>query len=192
MRFFGRGEGGGGGSLFTSPPVSSAGDQLGTLLAGAFAFHSDGAATFDQAMQFIQALDLRDDDLDPTAHADEQKMWRHLMQSKLRVNAGGGGIDVPVGMLLDIARGRAPSNAPAVPEEVAAREAMAAGFRLLDDGHTVAVSNTALAIQGMLKGTAWPNEWGRVLRRLPGARPGGATSFGYQGSTARVTLVPLD
>jgi hypothetical protein len=114
-----------------------------------------------------------------------------LLQQRLDIQTGHGREAMPVGVLLDIATGK--KTGSNVDRDRAAEILMIAGFKVMPDETTVAVSNGSVDIKRMLTGKPWEADWSRVLKRLDGAVASkGAVYFGFQGSEKRAILVPLD
>jgi putative DNA primase/helicase len=164
-----------------------AGDQIGTLLAGAYALHSDDLATVDDAKRWVERQDWVETRDEVHGQSDEQMLWGYLMQQRLRVQGLHSTQEIAVGECIDIVTYKATGD---VAHEAAEKALLRAGFKV-EDGQ-VYVSNTAPNIKAMLKETQWQSNWGRVLRRLPGAHSSaGTVYFGFKGSETRATAVKI-
>ena len=140
------------------------GDQLGTLLAGAYSLHSEREITPEQAAQYIQREDLTSGGVADARESDQAKLLTRLTQHRLRVTPGNGAAyECTVGRLILAAGGRDEQISP----DIADRELRQIGIRANIDGAYVSNSHPALAL--LLAGTPWVSDWARSLARLPGA-----------------------
>lgn len=161
-----------------------AGDQLGSLLAGAWSLISDELVTFDTASAWVNDQDWGDQKEEVQGQSDEAALIAFMMQQIVRFNFAGGTRDLAVGELVsavmrdDYEEGRA-----------AAMALGRYGMKVLDNG--LVISNSADGIKRLLAKTPWSVNWSKVLRRLPNARPCGVTYFGYPKSESRAVWVPL-
>ena len=168
-----------------------AGDQIGALLAGAYSLSKNGVITLEGARQWVQAQDWSLDRQEVTAQSDEKNLWDHLMGQRLkfRPNTQGAFADVPIGVLIEHAHGGNEFDVN-YPSEVCREALKWAGF--LVQGDALMISNKSPDITRMLANTPWSQNYGRVLKRLPGAEATpAAVSFGSKHSQARATRVPL-
>ena len=166
-----------------------AGDQIGTLLAGAYALTSDDEVTAQQAEAWVQRQDWTEQREEAQSQSDEFALLQYLMEQRIRLNCSLGLREYPLGMLVQFAT-KAGAQETAISQD-AAREAIEGyGFKLSGDERSVYVSNTHSLIARMLNGTPWAVNWGRILKRLPGAIGSGAVRFA--GSVSRATQIPLD
>jgi putative DNA primase/helicase len=179
------------GAAATALGEQRAGDQLGALLAGAYSLESDDELTAEQARAWVESRDWSEQRDEARGQSDEQACWSYLLQQRLAVQTDHGREDLPVGVLLDIATGKS-NRGTGVDRQRAEEILMRTGFKVMPDETTVAVSNGAVDIKKMLEGKPWGADWGRVLKRLPGAAPSsGMVYFGFKGSEKRATLVPI-
>lgn len=160
-----------------------AGDQIGTLLAGAYSLASDDLISFEKATAWVQKHDWADAKEEVQGQSDERELLNHLLQQVVRHQTDLATMDRSVGELLDMVRLGLPGY------DFAAKTLGRIGMKY--DGHGVLVSNTADGVKRLLKNTQWSVNWGKVLKRLPEARPAGVTYFGYTGSDSRAVWVPL-
>lgn len=158
------------------------GDQVGTLLAGAYSLHSVNQITPEQALTYVRRQEW--DAVAPPAalmETDEQKLLTRLTQTKIRIN---GGEEPTIERLIRAAWGLEEDwRQPAVAE----RELRAVGLR--SDPTGLWVSNTHPALARLLYGTPWSASWARTLARVPGAESSPRTlKFGSMSSTRAVFL----
>lgn len=161
-----------------------AGDQIGSLLAGAWSLMSDDEITFEQATEWVGKQDWADQKDEVQGMSDERALLEYLLQQVQRVQTEHGTRDYTVGELVDLATG---SDYTA--SGMAERSLNRIGIKTNNNG--IIVSNTADGVKRLLKATPWSVNWGKVLRRLDGAETRGATYFGYVGSESRAVWVPI-
>ena len=162
------------------------GDQIGTLLAGAWSLSNARIATLEDAYSLIDTNDweqYRQDAEQP----DERRCLDHILQHQLRVEGDrGSGYMRTVWELIEITQGWATSM------EISgmAAEAHLGRIGVKVEGGRVVISNTAQGLRKILDGTAWANSWGTVLTRLPGAQREGVTRFRGLAGVSRAVSVP--
>jgi putative DNA primase/helicase len=144
---------------------SRVGDQIGTLLAGAFSEISDNRVSFEAARKWVEEQDWSDT-TSADAIPDEQRLLTRLAQWQLSYS--GGGQHRTVAELIEMAERDGDPEA----ERLLKRN----GFKFVPANMReqteagVWVSNTHPAIRELLKDTPWSTGWGRSLKRLPGAK----------------------
>ena len=166
-----------------------AGDQIGTLLAGAYSLYSDKIITYDAAMEWLRQQDWTEQKDEIKGESDEKLLWSHLLSQSIRIKLDGhnGDKEFTIGQLIDIARREKPEDhlMPA-----SANNALQIrGIKAEESG--VYVSNTNQNIKKLLKDSSYPVNWARVLKRMPGAESVGMMYFGYRGSESRAVFIPL-
>jgi putative DNA primase/helicase len=149
---------------------SRVGDQLGTLLAGAYALNSDREITPQEAREWLERRDENKklvNDLtcvsSAEAEKDEERLTSRLMQQRIKVDMGDRIIERNVGEVIELAEDSAEKVAWVYQNALKAH-----GIKLEGDG--IWISNTHHAIKGWLKDSPWSSQWGRSLKRLPGAK----------------------
>lgn len=164
-----------------------AGDQIGALLAGCYALYSERAITLEEAKAWVAKQDWSETRDDIHSESDEARLWSHLMEQKLHIKLDANGSEeLAVGELIDIARGE--HDYAGLSQPSAHRALLREGFRVDPTG--THVSNTHAQIRRMLQGTQWASNWGRVLKRLPGAYATGPLYFGNNNTLSRAMFVP--
>ena len=166
------------------------GDQIGTLLAGAFSEMSDKRVSFETALAWVKEQDWGDT-TSVDALTDERRLLNLLVQGRITVDWGGSPPrreDLTIAEVVQIAAG---SNGDAM-AGAANKELRRRGLSVEDGG--LWVSNTHTALKERLKDTPWSSQWARTLRRLPGTKPLDRKEPGikFAGELARATFVPLD
>jgi putative DNA primase/helicase len=169
---------------------SRVGDQIGTLLAGAFSEMSDKRVSFETALAWVKEQDWGDT-TSVDALTDERRLLNLLVQGRITVDWGGSPPrreDLTIAEVVQIAAG---SNGDTM-AGAANKELRRRGLSVEDGG--LWVSNTHTALKERLKDTPWSSQWARTLRRLPGTKPLDRKEPGikFAGELARATFVPLD
>jgi putative DNA primase/helicase len=165
---------------------SRIGDQVGTLLAGAFSEISDKRVSPEAAREWVQAQDWSGV-TSADAIPDESRLLNHLMQRRVRLDLGGNKFqDVTLAELVKFASEECEAVAA-----VADKELKRHGLKYEDGG--IWVSNTHTALKEHLKDTPWSSQWARTLRRLPGVVPleRDAAPIRFAGSRDRATFLPM-
>ena len=160
-----------------------AGDQIGTLLAGAYSLTSDNLVTFEQATAWVQKQDWEEMKGEVQGQSDEAAMLNHLLQQTVRFQTDNMTSERTIGELADMVRRFEPGY------DFAAKTLGRLGMRVSDGG--LLVSNTADGIKKLLKNTQWSVNWSKILKRLPDAKIAGVTYFGFSGSDSRAVWVPF-
>ncbi len=169
------------------------GDQLGTLLAGAFSLHTDRLVTMEEAEDFIRRQQW-DAEVEQGEERDEFKLLTHLTQARIGISpANGGRLEVTIGRLISSLAGLDKSIA----RDTADRELKQIGIKYRrgngpDEPEGVFVSTNHPALARALANTAWSSGWHRSLARLPGAvRHKTAVRFAF-GHQAKAVFIPSD
>jgi putative DNA primase/helicase len=163
-----------------------AGDQLGTLLAGAYSLTCDREITLDEARAYLARPE---NDFAAAAAIgapkDEQRLTSRLLQQKIKVDMGDKVIERPVGEVIAMAEEHGETV-----DWVYHNALKRVGLKLEDGG--VWVSNTHHEIKTWLKDSPWSTQWGRALKRIPGAKSSDkqTVAFGKHDKTKAV-WVPL-
>ncbi|MFT4118727.1 CHC2 zinc finger domain-containing protein [Bradyrhizobium sp.] len=161
------------------------GDQIGTLLAGAYALHSNGLISPEQAREWIAKQDWSEETA-LTESKDEAACLARILEHTVRVQGDMGHTsERSIGELIsralrqgydgDIGRGAA--------EETLLR----IGVKI--DGQGFKVANTHSALEKILAGTPWAGkQHGRILKRLSGAKVHETERYGSGGTHRGVWL----
>ncbi|TGH25750.1 MAG: hypothetical protein ERJ68_02415 [Aphanocapsa feldmannii 277cI] len=155
---------------FQSRPL---GDQLGTLLAGAWCLSTSTPPTEADATTYLAGLDWTDLLSGGDASSDERRCLDTILDHQLRVETSDGIRTRTIAELIRIACSRSLDDI-LVSADLAQATLGRHGLRvqLADDIHlhpSLYVSNTAQGIRGTLSDTSWGENWQQTLRRLPGA-----------------------
>lgn len=160
------------------------GDQVGTLLAGAYSLLDSGAVDAEHAEALIDEQDLAPQK-DLQLSSDERELMDCLLQHVVRVQVSRGQVDRSIATLLKAAHGGLDSEVSA---DAAALALSLVGVKVLDEGFVVA--NSHKGIRKVLEGSHWSKDWGRVLKRINGSKVSGVVRIGDV--ACRGTLVPWD
>jgi putative DNA primase/helicase len=144
------------------------GDQIGTLLAGAFALHSNNETTREFAQQWIEKQAW--DEVTEVAEAkDEASCLAYILSYQLRVETQTGVKSRTIGELIQtaayIVHDHDVATADAV--DILRRHGILVAQGRI--GYTVSFANSYPALERVLADTAWQKSYGRTLKRLPGA-----------------------
>lgn len=144
------------------------GDQIGALMAGAWALWNDHAPTEAEAANLIANADWGQQRIQvEESGGDQRRCLDLILQYRLRVEVDGGTLSRTVAELIELADG---CVNPLDPISPAAAEAELGrnGLRVYED--RLFVSNTAKGVANMLRDTPWADQgWGNLLGSLPGA-----------------------
>ncbi|ABA89063.1 hypothetical protein Pcar_1822 [Syntrophotalea carbinolica DSM 2380] len=167
-----------------------AGDQLGTLLAGAYSLFSTSEISPEEATAWIKKQDWGA--LAPTAadtQADEFRCLSNILENTIRIDAGRGIADMAIGEVVGVVSGRA-GGYDGLDAAKLAQALGRTGLKVKTASEDLLVSNNHREIGKILRDTPWSKNWDVLLLRLPGAERAGAVYF--SGSTSRAVSIPLD
>jgi putative DNA primase/helicase len=160
------------------------GDQVGTLLAGAYSLHSTEVVTPEKAAEFIGREEWKQTLTSDEEEKDEQKLLMALMNYRVRIGTG-------EFRLSEVLHGAMTFDGqdgfPNQPD--ANRKLRSIGLALKDNGLLVSTKHPAL--KEALKGTPWDAKWSTALLRLPGACPYPKTVKFGTGVVTRAVFIPM-
>lgn len=174
------------------------GDQVGALLAGAYALRSDAVLTLDQARAYVDLLDWTNEKALSNV-SDQVSCLSHILEHTLRIQGVNMTVEQSIGELVLIAGGRlfdqhiSPDNADQHLRRV--------GIMVTEDKGFFIVSNTHKSLKAILSNTQWAQKWGPTLQRIKGDYADGipwkavATDplrFAPGTPTARGTRLPIE
>ena len=142
------------------------GDQIGTLLAGAYSLVSPNRVSLDAAERWIRDQDWTDHVTAMEEH-DEVNCLRHLLQWPLQVETDRSRVTRPVGELMAIAAGQQSDDSVL---STTARDSLRRnGIRVdaSDAGWRVAIAQKHLGLARIFKETPFAVDYARLLKRLP-------------------------
>lgn len=166
-----------------------AGDQLGTLLAGAYACSRDGSVGLDAARRWIDAHKgaAFQEQMEAEATSDERSCLDDILVRQIRLDSGK---TLSIGELVEIAAGRTTGDHglfPSGANDVLRRH----GIRVLPEKSIMAVANNHSELQRLLRDTPWEAGWQQLLARLDGAEKSDPVYYSG-GITQRSVVLPLD
>lgn len=175
------------------------GDQIGSLLAGAYSLSSTNKISYDDAVEWIKNRDWAEEkELEESR--DENRLLSHILERFVNVEAGKGGrVERSIGELVGLCIGKV--DDPVLTDMGAERRLNQLGMKLHDEWNEVdgkkekteylAISNTSGHIKKFLWKTPWQNNWSKVLIRIDGAIPTTSIRFNISLSTKSIAI-PLD
>ena len=164
------------------------GDQVGAMLAGAFALTSDKEITFDQALEWIRKQDWTEEkSLMQTE--DEKSLLARILEEKITAEDGNGMKHTRrIGELVDVAARR--DSDSSLSEDSANINLSRHGMKVDRLDQVLIISNTDREIQRILDGTPWTPNHHKVLLRIEGAYPS-KSAVRFKGGSSRAVCIPL-
>lgn len=164
------------------------GDQMGTLLAGAYSLVSSELLTQTQAAEIVAKEDWTEftGALDP----DELQCLQSILQFQLRVETGGQALTLSVGELAELAANYAQMQR--VPRDLADGILRRHGIKVDPIQKTLAVANKHRELERMLRDTPYSVNWNRFLARIEGAVTDMPAMRFSAGVVSRGVMLPLD
>ena len=162
------------------------GDQVGTLLAGAFSLERMEEYTLDEARAMVAGLDFNEA-TEAEEVSDETNCLNVILQRQVRVDLDGiGSVTRSLGELVDVAAGQGEigSLSRAEAGDTLSRH----GLRVLDD--RLCVANTHAELAKTLRDTPWSSGHRRMLLRVDGAETG-QKAMKFAGSASRYVSIPI-
>lgn len=158
------------------------GDQIGTLLAGAFIMQEVKKYNLAEARTLVEPLDLNEA-TEAEEVSDELNCLNVILQRQVRVDCGAvGSINKTIGELIeDVNLDPINTNEEWI---TLARH----GIRV--DGDSVLIANTHAELTRTLKDTPWNSGHRRMLLRVTGAEVG-EKSMKFAGSASRYVSIPI-
>jgi len=167
------------------------GDQVGTLLAGAYSLYSNKPIDLDGALAWIASQDWSAVS-NTEADGDERNCIVYIMSHAIRVEGHAAVQTLTVAELIDIAAGIEP-NTDNIDGVLAGKTLQRIGMKVLkfnSGHHELHVSQAHKKIEEILKGSGYAG-WGRIMLRLPGAKKLPNT-VRFAGVVSRAISVPLE
>lgn len=167
------------------------GDQIGALLAGTYALHSNNVISLEDAQAWIERQDWSDE-LTMVEQRDEMSCLQRIMEHVIRVTTTlGATVDRSIGELVRItAFGNKAGATENIDQGVASETLKRHGILIEPTAKTFVVSNTHTALAKILRDSPWPTNWGRILKRLPNAEASGPHYF--TGGASRGVELPVE
>jgi putative DNA primase/helicase len=161
------------------------GDQIGTLLAGAFSLTVTGTLTHERAMEWLKDRNeegaWQDKREEAEAQSDEAKLFATIMQAHIMHD----GRQSIMGELVN-------ACAAGDGEHTETRRATLHSYGMKVENGSVIIANNCENMRKLLRDTPFSDNWGKMLQRLPNAvKSDGVARFG-SGVVSRATVIPLD
>lgn len=167
-----------------------AGDQIGTLLAGAYSLGSNGNVTHKQALQYVSTQNWDDVVREDEQEEDHEQLIRYIFQHVTRViTPADGATDKTLGQLSMIAF--EPLSTSSLNQRVAREHLSIFGITVSDKDKRVLVSKKHRQIQKILMGTQWEINYASVLSRIPGAKQTNPRPIEVDGKTTSKRMISL-
>jgi putative DNA primase/helicase len=161
------------------------GDQLGSMLAGAYSLVSSGEVTYDFALKWIQDKNWTEEMAEESSR-DEMQLFQIIVGETIEVEAGDfRKLKRTIGELITIAH---KDDDLEIKFGQASDVLKRMGIKM--DGDFIAISNSAPYMQKMLKDTAWYKNHSKTLMRIPGAKRIDSTKFA-PGIQTRAVGIPF-
>jgi len=172
-----------------------AGDQYGALLAGNYALHSDREITLEAAKAWLETQHWTAEVKEEVQSMnDEQKCLEHLLASKIRI----GMKEASVGMLVEIGIagplqwGLSDEILSLGIADIEARQALSLhGIRVEPEKREIEIARAHPELRKLFEHSPYENDWGSVLKRLPGATITNPKSFGSKANQSRAIRFAL-
>lgn len=167
------------------------GDQVGTLMAGAWLLESDRLPTDGDATRDLDTLPWDEQEAVLEDASDEAACLRAILEAHVRVDAEAGWHgEVTVGELVAANPVGGLPHLGANASDVQRALGMY-GIKVEHEQRRILISNTnGMLARKIMAHTPWPKGWGKILARLDGAvKPDKPIKI--QGYTTRVVAVPL-
>lgn len=165
------------------------GDQIGTLLAGAYGLHSTGPISREKAVEWINRQNW-DEVTEVTEGKDEQACLRHILAHIVRVETSQAGVKSrTVGEL--IAKAALQSKDYELTNDEAAGALLRIGIMVAkrqDGVPAVRFANSHRELKRVLAETSWTESYQRTLQRLPGSAKLEPRKFGNSGTYRSIEL----
>ncbi len=163
------------------------GDQIGTLLAGAYSLTSLKEISYEDAVKWVQDKDWAEEKAQESTR-DEVSLVAHLMDQLVKIETGTiGTIEQSIGELVMNACGW--KGHSLIVDSTAEERLSRLGIKT--DKEFVYISNSSDAIKRMLTGTPWSRNHNKILMRVDGAQAVDSMRFS-SGVRTRAVKIPLD
>lgn len=161
-----------------------AGDQYGTLLAGAYGLSRDGEVTLDDARDIVAKLDWTET-VDDSGITDEETLLAEILSSIIKVDVERGTHERTVAELIGIVTH---TNDTEIAPMYARNALERCGLKATES--TVHIAANHKWLRNQLADTAWGLGWTRVLSRIEGANSRDRQRF--SGTSLRCTSIPIE
>lgn len=175
-----------------------AGDQYGTLIAGAYLLTSLDLITAENAQDWCKDIKFPADDIIADEQSDEVELWNYMLERMIPFKKQSGdkvlNIDRPLAELIDVAAmNYTPPNYTWIDADLALSDK---GMKVVkeNDIQYLAISTNHSGIADLISRSRFAGlEWSPILRRIKGAKPSEkAYRIGRGKKPSKATLIPLE
>ena len=166
------------------------GDQVGTLIAGAYALHSSNKVTPEAAIKWIENQEWDEHD-GGSESKDETSCLQFILGQQIRVDTDRGQKIRAIGELVDLAAaiGEADDDiCEKTARDTLRRNGIIVEQEALTPG-SIIIANNHPSLERMLQKSPWAIGWTRTLGRIDNAEKTEAKKFG--GATSRGIKIPI-
>jgi putative DNA primase/helicase len=164
------------------------GDQVGTLLAGAYGLKQDGTITLESARRMVGNLDWDAIGHDADEASDQRRLMDEILSAHIRYEGERTSYDRTVGELI---RARTGEYVEGVDQRHADELLQRHGIRVVTRERTeVVIANTHPWLRRVLDGTPWAVRWAHVLGYADGAQRSQLARMA--GQSVRGVSVPVE
>lgn len=160
-----------------------AGDQVGALLAGSYALHSDDRISADDARLYVGAFDWAEQADDQT-ESDESMLLSEILHAQIRIDTQTG---IKTRSIAELVQFLTSGGDVELSNDTARSALLRHGIKIRDAA--MIVSSSHPEIRRILEKTAWAGGWGRILARVPGATE--LPAVRYAGVVHRAVSLPV-
>lgn len=169
------------------------GDQVGALLAGAYALQNRGEVTPKAARQFVESQQW-EEEADIQETKDERACIQHILAEQVTVDTKHGPKRRSIGELVDLCAAGLDEPEGEVTVASADLSLKRCGLTVLPardpfDGPRIAVANNHKTLAKILAGSPWANSWSRTIMRITGAEK--RHTMRFAGVTSKAVSVPI-
>jgi putative DNA primase/helicase len=165
-----------------------AGDQLGTLLAGAYSLVSDKVISYEDACKWVKERDWTEEKNNEESK-DEMALLRYITEQSVKMESALRNIDRTVAELVNYSVGDRLGQSDLIANPEHAHDRLKrCGIKV--DADYLIISNTHDQIRKWLAGTQWSKNHNKILGRIVGARAAPSVRFGT-GVPTRGVMIPL-
>ncbi len=157
------------------------GDQLGAILAGAYALRSVNEIDPAVAEKFVKEQDWSEHQLE-VEQSDEQRCLSIILESLVRIPTSPPE-EKSIAELIQVMAGQVIIDDSDPAQKTLKRH----GLKAVDGGFLIANKHAELAKK--LEKTPWANNWARILARLPGAIK--REQVWFSGAASRAVMLPI-
>lgn len=162
------------------------GDQLGSLLAGAYSLISSKEVTLEKAKEWVKSKDWSEEKgLEQTK--DENQLLMRLLSHVTFVDGQFGKIDRSIGEMISFVSGRLSD----VQQTAISTEGRLKRLGIIIKNDRIIIANTSSEIAHIIKDTSWSSNYNKILERIPGAEKVESRTFA-PGLRSRGVSLPLD